>query len=1048
MTITQIAIKRSTLVVVIFTTLAILGLACYTMLNYDLFPKMEVPVVVILTQYPGASANEVESSVTKKLEDALSSLEKSKDQKSTSSEGYSMVQIELESGTEISVAAEQAQRKINSIQSSLPVNCKTPSLFTFSMDDLPIMKFGVTGKMEPTKLYTLTDNQIKARLSKVEGVGQVTLIGGSEREIKVNIFKDKLDVYKVSISQVYQAISTGNLEFPTGKIEGDRKQYTIRLAGKVKSLEDIKNLIVSKTSTGSLIKISDIAEVTDGIAEQKNLNRINGENSIGIQIQKQSDANSVKVSKLVKQELALMEKEYADKEIKFNIAMDNSTYTLASANAVMEDLMTAILLVAIVMFFFLHSIRNSFIVLISIPASIVSVFIAMYVLNFSLNMLTLLALSLVIGILVDDSIVVLENIYRHLEKGKDRVKASLDGRSEIGFSALAITMVDVVVFLPLSLVSGMIGNLLREFSLVVVFSTLMSLFVSFTVTPLLASRFSKIEKLTKGTLIGKFALWFEGMFNRLQSIYELILRKSLSHKKIVYLSITVLIIGSLGLLAFGFIGTEFIPSGDRSEFTISLEGEPQNTLYQTNMLTKKVEDLIQKKPEVVKIFTNVGYSSATIGGSSEQNKSEITVTLVDKKKRKQSVEEYAVMVKKEIQEIPGLKVQVTPASLFSQGTSSPIQILLQGSDIEKIYGVADEIMKIMNGIPGATDIKLSVDKSKPEMQIVLNREKMAQLGLSVNDIGNTMSLAFSGNTNLQYSENNQDYDINVKFDQFDRKKVDDVGSITFMNNKGELIELRQFAEIYQTMGPSKLERNNRITSLTVNASVVGRPVGTVGEEIKEAVKNKIHNNEVTILYKGQLQFQTEAFSSLLIALIAAILFVYFVMVALYNSYMYPFIVLFSIPVAMIGAFLALALSGQNFSIFSIIGMIMLLGLVAKNAILIVDFTNQLREKGKSIVEALVEAGKERLRPILMTTLAMVFGMLPIALATSEAAEVKNGLAWAIIGGLTSSLLLTLILVPSVYLTFVTIKMKLSAKFAKGSSAVQETKNIPEEIPAA
>lgn len=1037
MSITELSIKRPTLVVVIFTVLTILGITSYRLLKYDLLPSMNIPTVNVITLYPGASANDVESSVTKKIEDALSSLENVNNMQSTSQEGLSTITLELKSGTNVDRAIENAQRKINAILSTLPVNAKTPSLQKFSSDEMPVMKLGVTAKMNPTELYQLVNDQIKSQFSKISGVGQVSLVGGSEREIRIEINKKKLDSYKISMAAIYAALNNASQEMPTGKIESDQRQYTVRLSGKIQSVEGLQNIVIALSMTGSIVKLSDVAQVYDGIAEYSNINRINNKTSIGIVIQKQSDANTVEVCKLVKKQISEVEKMYIEKGVKFDIASDSSVYTLASANAVMEDLILAIILVAVVMFFFLHSVRNSLIVMISIPSSIISVFAAMYAFDFSLNMMTLLALSLVIGILVDDSIVVLENIHRHLAMGKDKRQASIDGRQEIGFTAIAITMVDVVVFLPLALVSGMIGNMLREFSLVIVFSTLMSLFVSFTITPLLASRFSKIEKLTKGTLMGRLAIAFEGFFNRINVYYEQVLHWTLSHRKIVYAMITVLLFGTFGLVGFGFIGTQFIPEGDRGEFMIKLETDPQNTLYQTNLVTQEVEDMLFSKPEVIKVFSNVGYSSSEMGsGNQEKNKSEITVNITPKDERDQSVEEYASTIKTEVMKIPGVKATVTPVSMMGDADDAPIQVLLRGPEVASLYEMADSIIAIMKGIQGTEDIKLSVDKSKPEMQIALDREKMSILGLSVFDVANTLRLAFAGNSDLQFSEQDKEYDINLRFDQFNRKSVEDINSLTFMNNQGKVIELQNFATVYQLLGPNKLERNNRISALTVKASVSGRPTGTVGEEIKTAVSNKIHNDEITIEYKGQMERQSDAFGSLLSVIMFAIILVYLVMVALYNSYLYPFVVLFSIPMAVIGALLALALTGNYLDIFSIIGMIMLLGLVAKNAILLVDFTNQQRENGLNIKDALIEAGKERLRPILMTTLSMVFGMLPIALASGASSETKNGMAWVIIGGLTSSLILTLILVPAVYMTFENFKEKIKNKFLKKSENIQ------------
>jgi HAE1 family hydrophobic/amphiphilic exporter-1 len=1043
MTITEIAVKRSTLVVVVFTALTLLGMMCYNRLNYELIPKIDAPMISISTQYPGASAGEVESSVTKKLEDALSSLENVKYMSSSSEEGTSSIMIELVSGTNVNDALQSAQRKVNASLYQLPSDAKTPSLLSFSTNEIPVLKIGVSAKMEATKLYQLTKDQFKPQISKINGVGQVSLSGGDERQIRINVDRKKLTAYKISISQIYNAVNNSNLQFATGKIEGTQSQYTIRLSGKFTSLRELGQLIVARQAGGAIVRLLDMAEVIDGVADYSSLTKINKDNAIGIQVVKQSNANSVAVCQLVKEELKKIEQQYASSELKFNIASDNSIFTLASADAVMEDLGIAIVLVSIVMFLFLHSMRNSLIVLVSIPASLISVFTGMYIFNFSLNMMTLMGLSLVIGILVDDSIVVLENIHRHLTMGKDKRTAALDGRSEIGFTAVAITMVDVVVFLPMALISGMIGSFLREFALVVVFSTLMSLFVSFTITPLLASRFSKVEQLTRGTLFGKIAYEFEAFYKKIISYYERVLRYGLAHRKIVFTLATVLFLSSFSLVAFQFIGSEFMPNSDRGEFTVSLEGEPQNTLYQSNILVEKVENLLLSKPEVQKVYSNVGYSSSIIGsGSNEQYKSELTVTIVDKNKRKQTVEQYAAMIKKEILgTIPGLKVTSTPSSIMGRD-EAPIQVLLRSSDMNEIYSVADSVMAVIKDVPGINDIRLSVEKSKPEIHVELNRDKMSMLGLTVADVGNALQVAFAGNTDIQYSEGGTDYDINIKLDQFDRTKIDDIGAIALVNGSGSLIELRQFANIYQSLGPNKLERYNRMSSLTVKAEVYGRPVGTVGEEIQNVITAKIHPKTVAIEYKGQMERQSEAFSSLFFALGAAILLVYFVMVSLYNSYVYPFVVLFSLPVAMIGALLALALSGNNLSIYSLIGIIMLMGLVAKNAILLVDFTNSLRQKGLSIVEALVEAGKERMRPILMTTIAMVFGMLPLAISSGAASENRNGLAWVIIGGLLSSLLLTLVLVPSVYVSTENLRERFSRLFAK-SEVITDTRIVNE-----
>jgi HAE1 family hydrophobic/amphiphilic exporter-1 len=889
--------------------------------------------------------------------------------------------------------------------------------------------------MKPTEFYKLVEDRIQPQLAKIEGVGQIRLVGGDRREIQVNVDPNKLKAFNLSINQVTQTIVAANQDFPTGKVEGAENQYSLRVAAKFTSVDQIKNLVISYQPNGSRIKVADVAEVQDGVAERTTLNRINGISSIGLLIQKQTDANGVDVSEKVRAEIKKIEQLYSANQIKFSIASDGSTYTLASADAVKFDLMLAVIIVAGVMLVFLHSLRSSLIVMVAIPASMISTFILMYLFGFSLNLMTLMALSLVVGILVDDSIVVLENIYRHMEMGKDKRTASLDGRNEIGFTALAITLVDVVVFLPMSMVSGMIGNIVREFSLVVVFSTLMSLFVSFTITPMLASRFGKLDHFTKGTLWGRISLGFESWFVGLQNAYSRVLNWALGHRKTVYLASFLLFVGSIALIPAGFIGSEFIAQSDRGELIVSIEMEPQTTLYQNNQISRKVEKMIMARPEVTNVFTNVGYASSQMTGSSSNYLSEFTVIMVDKKDRTVSAEQFGNEIKEEIQKIPGVKAKAAPTSITGNANNAPVQVVVKGTDLQDVQKAADIVLAETKKIAGTTDVEFSVEDPRPELQVKIDRERMAAFGLSVADVGGTLRTAFNGNDDSKFREDPYEYDIKVSLDKFNRSSIDDVSNLTFINNAGQPVALKQFAEVNQELGASKLQRRDRVSSISVNAQVIGRPVGTVGAELQEAMAKQQLPEGVSIEYAGQLEQQSDAFGSLGTAMLIAILFVYLIMVALYDSFIYPFIVLFSLPVALIGALLALALSMQNLSIFAIIGMIMLMGLVAKNAILLVDFANQQKALGASVKDALMEAGRERLRPILMTTLAMVFGMLPIALASGASAETKNGLAWVIIGGLTSSLLLTLVLVPAAYMTVENLIARVKRKFGKSGETV-------------
>lgn len=1014
MSITEVAVKRPLFITVVFVVLVLFGLISYNQLSYNLLPKFEANVVSVMTTYRGASADEVETNVTKHIEDAVSAIEGLDQINSTSQEGVSSVIIQLKQGVSVDLAQQEAQRKVEQVISLLPDDADRPVINKFSTDEIPVLRMGVTANLSPSELYDLIDDKLKPQLSNVTGVGQVTIIGGTERQIQVNISQDKLKAYHLSISQVSAAVNNANTSYPAGQVKTQEDQLSIRFDAKLTTVENLRNVIVGKSSNGGQIFLKDIAEVYDGIADATAVNHINGRPSVALQIQKQSDANAVDVSKLTRERLTSLEKQYASQGLKFNIASDQSIYTLASADAVVFDLGLAVLIVSVVMLLFLHSFRSSMFILVALPSSMIPTFILMSMLGFSLNLMTLMALSLVVGILVDDSIVVLENINRHMEMGKSRWQAALDGRAEIGFTALAITLVDVVVFVPLALTQGLIGNILREFSLVVVFSTLMSLLVSFTLTPLLASRFGKIEILDKNSLWGRLNLGFEKFLDNIKEEYGRILTWVLGHKRYIFLLSIFLIVGSIALVPGGFVGAAFMQQSDRGELNVSIELAPTASVYQTNQVAQKVEKILLGKKEVTKVFTNVGYSSTGLGTTSNSNIADLTVQLVDKKERTVSSEEFGQNIQKEILQIPGVKVTVAPTSITGNANQAPIQVAVKGTDMAVIRKTAAQVKEIVSSVPGTSNVDYSVDDPKPEVGVTLDREKMAQLGINAAEVGATLQTAFRGDDRSKFKQNGKEYDIMVNLDQFDRSKADDIRHLTFVNSQGQTFELSQFATIREGMGESVLQRIDRLSSITINSQVVGRPSGSIGADIQAQMAKVKLPEGISIEYRGDLKNQADAFGSLGVALLLGIVLIYLIMVALYESTIYPFVVLFSIPVALVGALTALALTMESLTIFSIVGMIMLLGLVAKNAILIVDFANQLKEEGYALKEALIEAGKERLRPILMTTIAMIAGMLPIALASGDGAEVKNGMAWVIIGGLTSSLLLTLFLVPSAY----------------------------------
>jgi HAE1 family hydrophobic/amphiphilic exporter-1 len=1016
---TELAINRPLLITVIFVILILFGAISYNSLNYNLLPKFDAPVVSVITTYRGASAEEIEGTVTKKIEDAISSLEGIDKINSQSLEGASMVIVQLLNGIDVNKAQNDAQRKVDQIRALLPSEIDDPIVNKFSSDDIPVIRMGVTANVDDKTLYDLIDQQIKPQLSNVPGVGQVALVGGNERELKVYLDKGKLESYGLSVAQVANVVNMASLSTPAGKVETNETQFSIKFDAKFRGAEQLRNMVVATSRDGGRVFLKDIADVVDGQKDVSTINHINGLPSIGVQILKQTDANAVEVSDLIKKAIVEMEQQYESIDIKFQIASDQSTYTLQSAHAVMEDLILAVIIVSFVMLMFLHSIRSSLFVLVALPASMIPTFIMMYLFGMSLNLMTLMALSLVVGILVDDSIVILENIMRHMEMGKNKRQATIDGRSEIGFTAMAITLVDVVVFLPMALVSGMIGNILREFALVVVFSTLMSLLVCFTLTPLLASRWGKLVHLSKNTLWGRISLWFEKLLDNMRDGYGSILKWSLGHKRWVFIGVIALFVGSIALVGAGFIGGAFISQGDQGEMVIKLELDPNASVNQTNAIVQQAEAIIMDEPIVTNVFSNIGVSNlGGLGNVSNSNYAEINVKMVDKKERSISADEFGMQLQRKIAQIPGVKVTVAPMDITGNANQAPIMILVKGNDRTKIREAANRIKLEVEATPGTQYVEFSTKNPKPQIDVKLDREKMAIFGLSASEVGAAVGNAFRGNDNAKYTYEGNEYDILVQSDAASKATIDDVRALTFANGQGQTFQLSQFATVTEMLGESVLERMNRLPSITVNSNVQGRPVGTVSQEITERIKKleaaKDWPEGVTWEFGGDVEMMQDSFTSLLAALGLGILLVYLIMVALYENAIYPFVVLFALPLAVIGALAALALTMSELTIFSMIGMIMLMGLVAKNGILLVDFTNQRKAEGAGLVEALMDAGRERFRPILMTTIAMIVGMLPIALATGSGAEVKNGMAWVIIGGLTSSLVLTLVVVPCVY----------------------------------
>lgn len=1029
MNITEISIKRPSLIIVLFSVFILLGYIGFTNLSYELMPDFNQPVVVIKTGYPGAEPEEVETSVSRKIEDALANLEGVDYLVTKSMPNASVVIANLKYGTDLDKTMQDAQRYIDNISKDLPADVMSPEMSKVSPNDLPIMSISATSDMPATEFYQKMKDDFLPQIQQLKGVAEITLLGGKEREIQVNIHPDKLKLYKVSMLQVVEAINRSGLDLPAGKVQTDKEHNAVRLTGKFNTLNDIKNVQIAMPVMGSPIYVKDVATVEDKTVETSSISRYNGKAGIGLLLKKQGDANAVDVSKLVKDQFAKIKQNNQADNVQFIIADDSTDNTIAAVNSVVFDLILAVILVSLVMLLFLRSFRNSLIVLVAIPTSLVTAFAVMWILGYTLNLMTLLAMSLIVGILVDDATVVLENIQRHLDMGKEKRAASMDGRMEIGFSALSITLVDVVVFVPILFLQVFVADMLKQFSVVVITSTLTSLLVGFTLTPWMASRIGKKEDLQPTNWFNKFLLWFEHQLEKFINWYGKQLEWVLHHK-LIFTGIIVLLFALTGvMMKQNIIGKELIATGDQGKFLMGLEFDKSTSIDYNNTISTQIENYILQQKEVNTLFSNVGGPSTGIGslGVGSAYKTEFTIQLKDKKEIDNiSTETYMQKLRGELQQkYPGIKYSIAALGLIPR--SAPIEITLSGSSEKEVMATANQLKSVIEKISGADNVKLSVEAGSPEYQVIPDKDKMQRLGLNTAYVGMSLRTAFTGNDDATLTEQGTEYPVRIQLADFNRLSYSDVENLSIVNPKGMPIEVSQFAQIKKSNSPSLLERKDRQPAVTLTADALGRPSGTVADEVVAYVKENPLPEGMQMTWGSDVKRQNDSFGALGSVLLISFLLIYLIMVALYDSFIYPLVVLFSIPVAAIGAFLALNLSLNHLSLFALLGIIMLMGLVTKNAILIVDFTNQLKAEGKPYHEALIIAGKERLRPILMTTLSMVIGMLPIALATGSAAEWKNGLAWVIIGGLMSSLILTVYLVPVVYAAVDGIKAKYNLK---------------------
>ena len=1016
MSITQIAVRRPLVIIMAFLGVLMLGLLAYSKLGVSLFPKVSMPYVLVVTQYPGASPADVETFVTKPIEDALAGLTALRHISSTSAESVSQVTLEFELSASSDTAATDTERALASIRATLPEGAQPPAVRKYDFAG-PVMLVSLQGDLPPAQLFTLADQEVKTRLERVRGVAQVAVVGGQRREVQVQFDPDRLHAYGVSVDQLAAALATENVTLPGGQLVTGTREFNTRLVGSFAGPSDLLNLAVG-AGAGGTIYLHDVAAVVDTTKKADLLYRVDDQTAIGLVVSKTSEANLVETSRGVKREIAALESNLPS-GVRLLVSYDSAVFVTQALDGVQENLAEAVLLTGLVLLLFLHTWRSTAIVLLAIPTSLIATYAVMYFAGFSLNQLTLLALALSIGVLVDDSIVVLENIFRHLSLGKDPQTAAIDGRSEIGVAALAITLVDVVVYTPLGFLTGIIGQFFREFGFSVVAAVLFSLAVSFTLTPMLASRWLHPPSPRDALgLMGRFGAAWDAGFGRLETAYERVLDWSLDHRKTVALVSLFSVVLAFAYFPLGIIGMEFIPNADQGTLSVQAHMPTGTSLAATDRAARTLKDHLVAIPEVDHVLTSVGRGNQQTGS----HLLEMTVLLRDRSERARSVDQLFPEVNAAIHSIPGLDGR--PQLPSASGAALPFAVRLRGDDRATLATYGERLEQLVRRTAGTADVTNSRADTAIGLDAVIDYARASDLGVRAVQAAAVLRAGLTGDVVTQLRPpGEKEVDVRLISRDGSSTSLDDLGALPIMTSRGTIVRLDQLATVTLTEAPPLVQRFDRQGYVAVGANLDGsRPLGDVAADVRQGITTLNLPPGYVVEFGGDTQLQDDSFSSFGIALGLGTVLMYMLMTALFESLLYPLAVMFSVPVSLFGAFTALVILRENLGMFALVGLIMLLGLVAKNAILVIDFTERLRQEGLGRREALLRAGPIRLRPILMTSATLVVAMAPLALKLTVGAESRASIGAVVAGGMISSTLLSLILVPVVYSTLDDVKV--------------------------
>ena len=1021
MSIYESSVKKPVMTALIFIGVIVIGIFSWQKLPIDLLPKIETNSIMVMTTYNGASASDIETNVTRPLESSLNTVSNLKNIKSVSKENQSIITLEFDYGLDINVVTNDIRNKLDLVKSYLPSGVGNPIIFKFSTDMIPVVMISATANQSIPALYKILDDNVSNPLARINGVGSVSILGAPQREIQVYVDPVKLEAYHLTVEAIGQKIGMENLNTPAGSMDIGSETYSLRVQGQFKDPAELNKVVVG-TYGGKTIFLSDVATVTDTKEERIQESYTNGIQGASIVVQKQSGSNTVQIAKAIKKVLPDIQKNLPS-DIKLSVVYDTSESIIQTINGLTETVLYALLFVMLVVLFFLGRWRATVIIILTIPVSLIAAFIYLGVTGGTLNIISLSSLSLAIGLVVDDAIVVLENITTHIERGSRPKSASVHGTNEVAVSIIASTLTIIAVFFPLTLIPGMAGVMFAQLGWMVTIIITVSMVCALTLTPMLSSQLLRLNpKHSKVFTIIYSPI--ERFLDNLDEKYSMLVNWAVRNRLAVILIATAFFFFSLVPALLGLIGTENFPSQDNGRIALTVEMPVGSRMEITKGVCSNLEkNWKQKYPEMEMINFNVGQaSSKNMWGSLQQNASNIgsfSIRLTDLNKRKRSIFSICDSIRNDLKKIPEIRKSnvIAGGGMSMMGGQSTLDVEIYGYDFAQTDKVASELTKKLSKIKGLVNTKVSREDYTPEYQVEFDREKLALNGLNVATASNYLSNRINGMTASLYREDGEEYSVVVSYAPKFRKSLEDIENILIYNVQGQSIRLKDLGKVVERYTPPTIERKNRQRVITVSSTVSGTTLDKAVKEINDAISKTDIPSEIYTTIAGSYKDQQESFSDLGSLLLIIVLLVFIVMASQFESLTSPFIIMFSIPFGISGVILALWLTGSTFNVMTFVGVIMLMGIVVKNGIVMVDYINLNRERGMGIIHAVVKGGKSRLRPVLMTSLTAILGMLPLAISKSQGSEMWRPMAITVIGGLTVSTILTLLIVPTIYTIF-------------------------------